>query len=168
MNWKDCSVLVTGGAGFIGSHLVERLLELNCDVSVADNFIRGSKDNLSKISDRIEIYEVDLTSFDNCLKVTKNVDSVFHLASSVGGIQYILKENVDGLPKIPASYDLILGGKVMKTGMTEDVNDRVSEQKNEIPYDMICYYETETKEKANEIENKKLKICKPPFNKMDQ
>ena len=97
MNFSNRRVLVTGGAGFIGSYLVEKLVDLEAEVIVADNLSRGRRLNLEPILDRIEFHQVNLTQMDSCLDVTKNVDYVFHLAASVGGIQYITKENVGGL-----------------------------------------------------------------------
>ena len=44
-------ILVTGGAGFLGSHLCERLLDLGCDVLCADNFFTGTKDNITHLMD---------------------------------------------------------------------------------------------------------------------
>jgi len=92
--YEGKAVLVTGGAGFIGSHLVEKLLELNCEVSVADNLSRGSLENISHLLKRIHFHKVDLTKMENALSVTRGVDYVFHLAADVGGIHYIRKENV--------------------------------------------------------------------------
>ena len=92
-------VLVTGGAGFIGSHLAERLLELGCNVSVADNLSRGTIENIKPFLNKIRFHKTDLTSIENCLSVTKDADYVFHLASSVGGIQYIGSQNVDNLTR---------------------------------------------------------------------
>ena len=97
MNFNNHRVLVTGGAGFIGSSLCKKLIELGSEVVVADNLSRGQKRNLEPILDHIEFHQVDLTKMDSCLDVTKDVDLVFHLASSVGGIQYITKEKVGGL-----------------------------------------------------------------------
>lgn len=96
MEWKGKKVLVTGGAGFIGSHLAERLLKLGAKVYIADNFSRGKKKNIESFLNKIHLYTVDLTNLENCLLTTKNIDYVFHLAASVGGIQYIRKENVEG------------------------------------------------------------------------
>lgn len=96
MEWKGCKVLVTGGAGFIGSHLVKKLLDLGAEVYVADNFSRGRKENLDPYLDQINLYYVDLTKVENCLLATEEVDYVFHLAASVGGIHYIMKEHVGG------------------------------------------------------------------------
>jgi len=95
--WKDTTVLVTGGAGFIGSHLVDHLLEFGADVVVADNFSRGSPDNLAHVRDDIDLRPVDLTTHRGCVTATEGVDHVFHLAASVGGIHYIQRENVGGL-----------------------------------------------------------------------
>ena len=62
------SCLVTGGAGFIGSHLVEALVRRNCLVRALDNFETGKRENLRNVQDRIEIVEgsiLDQTVVDN-------------------------------------------------------------------------------------------------------
>jgi len=97
MELRNNRVLVTGGAGFIGSHLVDRLLDLGCDVVLADDFSRGSLDNVAHCLDDVELAPVDLTTREGCLEATEGVDDVFHLAASVGGIHYIQRENVGGL-----------------------------------------------------------------------
>ena len=74
-------VLVTGGAGFIGSHLVKKLVELDYKVIVLDNFSRGSINNLEDVSHKIKIVEGDIREYKTVLKALKNVDVVFHLAA---------------------------------------------------------------------------------------
>jgi len=96
MIWEGRKTLVTGGAGFIGSHLATTLVEMGCEVYIADNFSRARRENIKPISDQIHLYTVDLTNPGNCLLATRNIDYVFHLAASVGGIHYIKKENVEG------------------------------------------------------------------------
>jgi UDP-glucose 4-epimerase len=75
--------LVTGGAGFIGSHLVDRLLE-NCrEVIVLDNFSTGHKGNLQHCLDQhqLQFIEVDVRDQDAIKPYFKNIDWVFHLAA---------------------------------------------------------------------------------------
>ena len=97
VDWTDQRVLVTGGAGFVGSFLTEKLLDHNADVIVADNFSRGDFEKIAHLEDEIEISPVDLTTHKGCIEATENVDHVFHLAASVGGIHYIQRKNVHGL-----------------------------------------------------------------------
>jgi len=75
------NVLVTGGAGFIGSHVVDRLLAENCQVTVLDNFSTGRPQNLSHCKDNIEIVEGDITDFNKIQPHFKDKDIVYHLAA---------------------------------------------------------------------------------------
>lgn len=96
MYWKGKKVLVTGGAGFIGSHLVKILVKKGAVVRVADNLSRGRIENLSGVLDEIEFRKVDLTKETHCLDACKGTHTVFHLAASVGGIEYLKKASVGG------------------------------------------------------------------------
>jgi GDP-D-mannose 3', 5'-epimerase len=87
---KNQHVLVTGGAGFIGSHLVPRLVEMGATVRVADNLERGKFENLGEIGDAVDFKEEDLRDLAACRRVCQGIDVVFHLASKVGGIGYYL------------------------------------------------------------------------------
>jgi UDP-glucose 4-epimerase len=79
---KNKKVLVTGGAGFIGSHLTENLLKQGFDILVIDNFSTGKRENLARMKDRIKIIEGDLRDLDFTLKNVKDVDLIFHLAAN--------------------------------------------------------------------------------------
>ena len=70
--------LVTGGAGFIGGHLVGALLERGDDVVVLDNFSSGRRDNLAGIDREIEVVEGDLRSYERVHAAVRGVDVVFH------------------------------------------------------------------------------------------
>jgi UDP-glucose 4-epimerase len=96
-DWTDRDALVTGGAGFIGSFLVEALVDRGANVVVADNFSRGGPERIAHLEDDIELLPTDLTTHKGCVEATDGVDDVFHLAASVGGIHYIKRENVGGL-----------------------------------------------------------------------
>ncbi len=82
--------IVTGGAGFIGSHLVERLLRDGHQVRVIDNFITGKRENLAPLDGNLEVHEVSLTDASALPPIFREVDYVFHLAA---------------LPSVPRSID---------------------------------------------------------------
>jgi nucleoside-diphosphate-sugar epimerase len=72
---------VTGGAGFIGSHLVDGLLEAGARVRVMDNLATGRKENLAHCLDRIEFVEVDIRDFEACGRAAAGTEIVFHQAA---------------------------------------------------------------------------------------
>lgn len=73
--------LVTGGAGFIGSHIVEKLVKEKYYVRVLDNFSSGKKENLKEVASRIDLITGDIRSSQTCLKATKDIDFVLHQAA---------------------------------------------------------------------------------------
>ena len=91
---KKYKILVTGGAGMIGSNLVKKLVSNGFEVFVADNLWRGKKeyllsDNTNMVIPSKNFHQVDLRDFENCLKVTSKMDIVVHLADVVAGINYV-------------------------------------------------------------------------------
>ena len=89
MNWTNKKVLVTGGASFISSHLVDKLVKMGAKVRVADNLSSGKLENLKESMDSIEFLRGDLK--DRCFtdKVMEGMKIIFHLAASHGGRGYI-------------------------------------------------------------------------------
>lgn len=93
------NVLVTGGASFIGSHLVDNLLKQGANVVIADDFSSGKLSNLEYswrqkdmktwVSDNLLVRQGDLKDRDFTRSVMDNIDVVFHLAASHGGRGYI-------------------------------------------------------------------------------
>jgi nucleoside-diphosphate-sugar epimerase len=82
--------LVTGGAGFIGSHIAETLVKRGERVRVVDNFATGSRRNIAHILDRIELVEADITRLTDVQKAMRGVDYVLHQAA---------------IPSVPRSVD---------------------------------------------------------------
>lgn len=78
---RKANVLVTGGAGFIGSHLVDRLVADGHRVVVLDNFSTGRKANLSHREGRVELVEADITDFEAIKPYFKEQELVFHVAA---------------------------------------------------------------------------------------
>ncbi len=75
------SVLVTGGAGFIGSHIVEELLERGHDIKILDNLESGTTENISHVKDKIDFVKGSISDFDTVKKAVKNVEYIFHQAA---------------------------------------------------------------------------------------
>lgn len=73
--------LVTGGAGFIGGHIVEALTARNQTVRVLDNFSSGKITNLKKVLNKVELIRADIRSKSTCFKATKGIDFVLHQAA---------------------------------------------------------------------------------------
>ena len=96
------NTLVTGGAGFIGSHLATRLIDLGHKVRVLDNFSAGRRENLAHLGDRIELIEGDIRDPEECLRACERIDFVFHEAAigsvpkSVDDPQPSHESNIDG------------------------------------------------------------------------
>ena len=84
--------IVTGGAGFIGSHIVDRLLNDGYEVKVVDNFITGDETNIKHNfeNDKFELERLDLLEFDKLTESFKGYDIVFHIAANAdirGGLE---------------------------------------------------------------------------------
>ncbi|MCL2330249.1 MAG: SDR family oxidoreductase [Phycisphaerae bacterium] len=73
--------LVTGGAGFIGSHIVERLVRDGQSVRVLDNFSSGKRENLAPFGNKVEVVEGDLRKPADCAKACAGVEIIFHEAA---------------------------------------------------------------------------------------
>jgi len=89
MSYNGDTVLVTGGASFIGSHLVEELVARAADVRVADDFSSGERENLDAVADDVEILEGNLKHWDFADEASEGIDRLFHLAADHGGRGYI-------------------------------------------------------------------------------
>lgn len=96
---KKEKAVVTGGAGFIGSNLVDALIEKGFNVHVIDNLSAGKKENVNK---KAVLHVADITNFDAISPIIKNADYVFHLAA-LPRVQYSIeypletnKANVEG------------------------------------------------------------------------
>jgi UDP-glucose 4-epimerase len=94
--------VVTGGAGFIGSHLVDALLALGLEVTVLDNFSTGRAENLAHVCSKIQMYECDISETGPWTQLIQKGDWVFHLAALADIVPSIqqpgpyFRANVDG------------------------------------------------------------------------
>ena len=84
INLTDKNILITGGAGFIGSHLCERLLLDGANISIIDNFSTGKVVNIKSFADKINIIHADICDYSKVDKACKGIDYIFHLAYPYG------------------------------------------------------------------------------------
>ena len=75
------SALVTGGAGFIGSHVAEALVNRGVRVRILDNLSTGYVDNFAPFREQVEFVNADVTNRDELIPALEGVDTVFHLAA---------------------------------------------------------------------------------------
>lgn len=99
--WKNKKVLITGGAGLIGSALSKNLVEEGSMITILDNLERGNLNYISDILNKCKIIKADLRDENFCNNNIKNYDIVIHMASKVGGIGYytskpyeVISENI--------------------------------------------------------------------------
>ncbi len=81
--YKGVPVLVTGGCGFIGSHLVEKLVDLGAKVSILDDLSTGNENNIATVKDKVTLICGSITDLETCLIATHNKKIIFHLAAFV-------------------------------------------------------------------------------------
>ena len=110
MQWGDTNTLVTGGASFIGSHLVDALVERGTAVRIVDNLTSGRLANIQPHLDagRVELIEGDLAEAAVARESVRGIDVVFHLAADHGGRGYV------DLHQVACASNLVLDGVVFK------------------------------------------------------
>lgn len=110
MSWAGRRVLVTGGCSFIGSHLVDRLVEKGARVRVADDLSSGRRENIQGWIDqeRVEFMEGNLLEPDRAEAAVSGMQTVFHLAANHGGRGYI------DLHQAACATNLALDGLVIR------------------------------------------------------
>jgi GDP-D-mannose 3',5'-epimerase len=115
-------ILVTGGAGLIGSNLVPHLIKRGDDVVVVDNLWRGKLENLFGGNDPIidiesRFFQYDLRDYKKCLEVTSEIDVVVHLADIVAGISFVLSNEL-----FLFRANNLINSNVLSAAIENDVN----------------------------------------------
>ena len=87
---------ITGGAGFIGSHLADALIARGDSVTILDNLSTGSKENIADILDKVTFVEGDIRNQELVEQLTKDADVVLHMAAALG-VQTIMHHTVESV-----------------------------------------------------------------------
>jgi nucleoside-diphosphate-sugar epimerase len=118
--------VVTGGAGFIGSHLVKTLLDQGREVVIADDFSRGSLQNLldlgiqpSSLGNSGADVTIDLRDYAQALKIIQGAETVFHLAARIGSIDYLHGDNLSEV--IALQTNLTIDTNVFRASLESNV-----------------------------------------------
>ena len=89
---------ITGGAGFIGSHLADALIARGDTVTILDNMSTGSKKNISHLEGRITIHEGDIRDTELVNKLVAETDTVFHMAAALG-VKNIMEHTIESIDR---------------------------------------------------------------------
>ena len=100
-------VLITGGAGFIGSHLADALIARGDNVVALDNFSTGSTTNIKHITKNLEIIDGDIRNTDLINETTKDVDLVLHMAAALG-VNTILESPLESISTNITGSEVVL------------------------------------------------------------
>ena len=129
--------VVTGGAGFVGSHLVKLLVEEGHEITVIDNLHKGKKENLASVINKIKFQKIDIRDCESMRKVLKNIDGVFHQAAltvvqdsfsrpeeyfdvNVRGTENIFKLAIENKFKVVYASSSSVYGHKLETPIAED------------------------------------------------
>lgn len=117
MDWQGKRVLVTGGASFIGSHVVDALVARGAVVRVVDNLSSGKLENIRQhlASEMVEFREADLLDRRVAEEAVQGIHTVFHLAADHGGRGYV------DLHQVACSTNLILDGQLFQAAAEAEV-----------------------------------------------
>ena len=100
-------ILITGGAGFIGSHLADHYVNTGHDVTVLDNFSTGSKMNISHLAGKITVVDGDIRSINLIDQLTQDSDLVLHMAAALG-VNTILESPLESMSTNITGSEVVL------------------------------------------------------------
>jgi len=106
--------LVTGGAGFIGSHIVERLVKEGETVRVLDNFSSGKRANLAPFAAKVEIIEGDIRRPEDCAKACRGIDFVYHEAAVPSVPKSVADPRTSHEANIDGTFNLLMAARDAK------------------------------------------------------
>ena len=98
---------ITGGAGFIGSHLADALIARGDSVTILDNLSTGSKKNIAHLEGRITLHEGDIRDKDLIDKLVADSDTVFHMAAALG-VKNIMEHTIESIDRNFAGSEVVL------------------------------------------------------------
>jgi UDP-glucose 4-epimerase len=112
--YRNKKVIVTGGAGFIGSHLVEKLVSLHAQVTVLDNLHTGTLKNLESVRTQITFIEGDIQNKELCNASLKEAEIVFHLAAQISVPESVIDPEHCFTTNVTGTFNLLEAARIHK------------------------------------------------------
>lgn len=146
--YKNKNVLVTGGCGFIGSHLVEKLVELGAHVTILDDLSTGNLENIIAVKDFVTFIKGDITNLQTCILATQGQEIIFHLAAFISVAKSVADPvtchtiNVTGTQhmleaaRINNVQKFVTSSSAATYGTSEHINVETNKLHPESPYGM--------------------------------
>ncbi|UCF08806.1 MAG: NAD-dependent epimerase/dehydratase family protein [Thermoplasmata archaeon] len=119
MKLKNKKLVVTGGAGFIGSNLVDRMVGLQNEVIVVDNLVSGKSEFLAESRDNIQVVTADLMDPDALMPVLKDCDAIYHFAANP------VVQITENQTRMHIDHNIILTYNVLEAMRKRDVGEMV-------------------------------------------
>ncbi len=104
-------VLITGGAGFIGSHLAAAIVERGCEVTILDNLSTGKLENMASFREKIRFVEGSITDADVVADCCKGIDTVFHEAALASVPRSVDDPFTSNLHNIDGTLNVLIGAR---------------------------------------------------------
>jgi len=103
------NILVAGAGGFIGGHLVKRLIDDGHKITAVD---LKPLENWFQLFENAKNFSLDLKDFNNCLKVTKNINEIFNMACNMGGMGFIENNKAECMLSVLINTNLLRSSKI--------------------------------------------------------
>ncbi|NLX10044.1 MAG: SDR family oxidoreductase [Chloroflexi bacterium] len=137
MQTEPKTYLVTGGAGFIGSHMVDALVAAGHQVRVVDNFSTGKRENLAQAADRIDLRAISITDREALAEAMQGVDYVFHFAALASVPRSVADPLANNEHNVTGTLNLLLAARdagvqrVVYAGSSSAYGNSAAEYKTE-------------------------------------
>lgn len=114
MHFTDKKILITGGAGFIGSHLAEYLVNAGAQVTILDNLSTGLLENIETIKHRISFIHDDITNTKVCHNAVHNKDIIFHLAALISVPESVQHPDKAHHSNVTGTFNMLEAARIHK------------------------------------------------------
>ncbi|MCX5922647.1 MAG: NAD-dependent epimerase/dehydratase family protein [Candidatus Dependentiae bacterium] len=110
--YHNMLVVITGGCGFIGSHLAEKLVDLGARVTIVDDLSTGDLENIKNIKDKVTFINKSIVDKEVCLAATKDAEIIFHLAAFISVPQSLEQPDVCHATNVDGTLNMLEAARI--------------------------------------------------------